>query len=208
MRRSSFRPILACAALAAVWLVSDARPGAAQRTPPIATFEARAMDTSGPTPTKGGRLEIAIERWSSEADEQHLVEAVPHGPDALLTALKNVRSAVGVVVSPGVQGTGDRARERRRQGLLFAREIKSSTGHRLVLATDEQLVFAGSTRDRARPRQNEFTLIDIRFGPDGKGVGKLGSAKETTYNKQTKTIELQNYDKLPVLLLDVTAAKR
>jgi hypothetical protein len=208
MRRSSFRPILACAALAAVWLVSDARPGAAQRTPPIASFEARAVDTSGPTPAKAGRVEIAIERWSTDADEQHLREALPRGPEALLTALKNVPTAVGVVLSPGVQGSGDRARERRRQGILFAREIKSPTGRRLLLATDEQLVFAGSTRERARPRQNEFTLIDIRFGPDGKGVGKLGSAKQTTYNTKTKTIELQNYEKLPVLLLDVTAAKR
>jgi hypothetical protein len=165
------------------------------------------MDTSGPKPTKGGRVEIAIERWSPDTDDEHLRAALPHGSDALLTALKNVRTAVGIVLSPGVQGTGDRARQRRRQGLLFAREIKDPTGHRLVLATDEQLVFAGSTRDRARPKQNEFTLIDIRFGPDGKGVGKLGTASDVVVNKQTKAFELRNYDKLPALLVDVTAAK-
>jgi hypothetical protein len=208
MSRLSFRSVLACAVVAIGCLALNVQTGAAQRVPPIETFEANAMDTSGPRATKAGRIEIALERWSTAADEENVRKAIPGGSEALLTALKNMSSAVGVVLSPGVQGTGSRARDRRKQGILFARDIKTPKGRRVILLTDESVDFSGSMRDRARPNKNEVTLVDIRFGADGKGVGKMGPASQVTYNKQAKTIELGNYDKAPADLVDVTSTKR
>jgi hypothetical protein len=208
MRLPNLRAIYVCAAVSAVCLAAGAHPGAMQRVPAIETFNGRAVDTTGPTPTKGGPIEILLERWSSDADDQTLRTALASGPEALLTALKSVSNGVAVVLSPGVQGTGARARDRRRQGLLFARDIKGPNGRRLIFATDEQLDFAGTTKERARPTQNEFTLLDIRFGADGKGVGKLGSVSQVKYNQQTKSFELENYDKLPAILVDLTSVKR
>jgi hypothetical protein len=208
MSRPSLRSVVACAAVAAVTLVVNAHPRAAQRVPPIERFEAIASDTTGPTPTRAGRIEIAIEKWSTVADEENVRKAIAGGADALLSSLKNMSTAVGLVISPGVQGTGTRARDRRRQPVLFARDIKTPKGRRVILATDEQLEFSGGTRERARPTKNEFTFVDIRFDADGKGVGKMGSASDVTYNKATKTIELANYDKAAADLVDVTSVKR
>jgi hypothetical protein len=208
MSRPSFRSVLACAVVAAVCVLLNAHPGAAQRTPPIERFDANAVDTTGPHPAKAGRIEIAIERWSSQADEDNVRKAIDGGSETMLSALKNMSSAVGVLISPGVQGTGTRSRDRRRQPLLFARDIKTPKGRRVILATDEQVEFAGGMKERARPTKNEFTFVDIRFDADGKGIGKVGAASDVTYNKQTKTIELANYDKAPSDLIDVTTMKR
>ena len=208
MSRPSFRSVLACVVVAAVCVSFNAHPGAAQRTPPIERFEARAQETAGPRPTNAGPVEIALERWSSEADEENVRKAIGGGSDAMLSALKNMSSAVGVLISPGVQATGDRARGRRRQPLLFARDIKTPQGRRVILATDEHVEFAGGMKERGRPTKNELTFIDIRFDAAGKGVGKMGSASDVTYNKQTKTIELGKYDKAPSDLIDVRPMKR
>src|SRR5258708_7542551 len=134
MSRPSFRSVLACALVAAVCGSFNAHAGAAQRTPPIERFDAKAQDTTGPRPTSAGRIEIALERWSSQTDEDNVRKAIEGGSEAMLSALKNMSSAVGVLLSPGVQGTGDRARIRRRQPLLFARDIKTPKGRRVILA--------------------------------------------------------------------------
>ena len=208
MSRPRVRSVLACAVVAALCVALNPHPVAAQRTLPIERFDANAVDTTGPHPAKAGRIEIALERWSSDADEENVRKAIGGGAEALLSSLKNMSSAVGIILSPGVQGTGDRARIRRRQPLLFARDIKTPKGRRVILATDEQVEFAGGKKERARPTKNEFTFVDIRFDASGKGIGKIGSASDVVYNKETKTIELGNYDKAPSDLVDVTTMKR
>jgi hypothetical protein len=208
MSRPSLRSVLACAVVAAGCVSLFARPVAAQRTPPIVRFDAKAQDTSGPRPASAGRIEIALERWSSAADEENLRKAIAGGSDAMLSSLKSMSSAVGVMLSPGIQGTGDRARVRRRQPILFARDIKTPTGRRVILATDEQVTFSGAKAERARPTQNQFTFVDIRFDAKGKGIGKVGPASQVTYNTKTRTLELGDYDKAPSDLIDVTTMKR
>jgi len=207
MTRRSLRPIVACLGVAALCLVS-VREGSAQRVPPIEKFDATAMDTSGPTPQKAGHIEIGLERWSKDADAEKLGAAAGGGGAALLESLKTVGSPIGVIISPGIQGAGARARERRQQAVLYARDIKTASGRQVVIATDEHLGFGELGKDRVRADKNELTVIDIRFGANGKGVGKIGLADQVTYNKQTKSLELAGFDKLPAGLVDVTATKR
>ena len=205
MSRRSLRPILASMGVALAICVLTVREGSAQRQPPIAKFEAEAMDTSGPTPQRAGKIEIDIEHWSKDGVGEQLGAAVAGGAAKLLDVLKIAGNPIGVIVSPGLQGLGARARERRSQSLLYARDIKTAAGRQIVLATDEHLGFAEPSRERVRSEANEFTVIDIRFGANGKGVGKIALADHVTYNKQTKSIEIAGYDKLPVSLADVTA---
>jgi len=190
----------------AVLLLAAARDGAAQR-PTVEKFEATAMDTSGPTPQRAGHIQIELERWSTEADAVALGAAVPGGSEGLLNAVKTFRP-LGVIISPGIQGAGDRARLPRQQSLLYARDITTASGRQVVLATDEHLGFGELRKDRVRSEKNELTVIDLRLGADGKGVGKIGLVDHVTYNKQTKSIELAGFDKLPAGLVDVTVTKR
>ena len=98
--------------------------------------------------------------------------------------------------SPGLHGLGARVRERRAHNFQFAQEIKTPTGRQVVIATDQHLGFGEPART-PRSSDYEFTLIDIRFGPDGVGVGKMATESNVAYNKEKKTIELGNYRTLP-----------
>jgi len=206
MSRRSLRPILASLGVVLAICLLSVREGSAQRQPPIAKFHAMAMDTVSATPQRAGKIEIDIEHWSKDGVGEKLGAAMDGGAAKLLDTLKNSGTPLGVIISPGLQGLGARARERRSQSLLYARDIKTASGRQIVIATDEHLGFGEPGKERVRSEANEFTVIDIRFGADGKGVGKIALADHVTYNKQTKSIELAGYDKLPTGLVDVVAA--
>ena len=88
------------------------------------------------------------------------------------------------------------------RNLKFAQEIKTPTGRQVILVADQHLGFGELGRD-FESSQPEFTLVDIRFGPDGKGVGKLASAAKVTFNTRTHLFEIENYASQPVRLSHV-----
>lgn len=207
MVRPGIRSMIAFVAVVAC-LAANVRHGAAQKRPPIARFTGMAVDGSGAQPQNVGRIEIALERWSGDTDAARLQSAIASGPEAMLMAIKTVGQAAGVLVRPGVQGLGARARLRRHHAVLFAREAGTPAGRRIVLATDEHLGLAEPGRERVRSEHDEFTLVEIRFASDGKGVGKIGPASHVTYNRQAAVFELRDFDTRPVSLVDVIDAKR
>ena len=196
------RPILAAAMVAATLLAASARPSAVETMSPVERLVATALDTSGPAAEYVGRIGIVIERWSSQADVERLRAAHQQGPAALLPAIQRARQRVGYLLSPGVQGKGARARMRRAQNLQFAREVRTATGRRVILATDHQLAF-GETARGARATDYDFRVLEIRFGADGEGVGKLGAESSVTYNRKIDALELKDYDARPVLLREI-----
>jgi hypothetical protein len=183
--------------------MSDA--GAARRTEFAAHLVARAVSVS--SPEDAGRIEIYVERWSTDEEFNNLLGTLKKGGSAkMLTVLEKQRVRAGVVLMPGVQGHGERVRSRTPKNFQFAREITSPTGRHLILASDERLGLGESQLD-ARKEVSQFSLMDIRLGPDGKGVGKIAAAGDVVYNPKTKTLELKDYAKKPARLIDVKAAQ-
>ena len=204
MSRVSVRPILAIA-FAAAFLAVSPRPDAAGTAAVIEHFVARAPSESDPAATS--RIDIMIEHWSTDQERDSLRETLLQGgPDALLPALQKVlKRPAGVVVIPGIPGAGARVRTRQARNVLFARDIETPKGRQVIIATDQYLAFGEPTK--TWPSDYKFTLLDIRFGPDGKGVGKLAPPGKVVYNKETKLIELENYAAQPVRLAEVRAEK-
>jgi hypothetical protein len=60
-----------------------------------------------------------------------------------------------------------------------------------------------------RPRVNDypFSVIEMHIGPNGKGEGKLSVATKITFDKDTKTVTLENYGQQPVMLNEVKREK-
>jgi len=198
MNRLTLRPILATAAAAIVCLAMSPRPGATGNLVPfVERLVAAAVNMTPGGPEPLGRIDIVIERWSTEVERANLLRTtIDGGPARLLPALRTVTRRAGFVQSPGRHGLGARARERRAQNFQFAQEIRTPTGRQVVIATDQHLGFGEPAR--TPPSSDyEFTLIDIRFGPDGVGVGKMAPESNVAYNKEKKTIELGNYRTLP-----------
>ena len=177
----------------------------AGRTDFAAQLVARAISTSGPE--DAGRIDVYVERWSTDEEVDKLLVALKEGgPGELLTVLERQRRRAGVLLMPGVQGHGERVRTRTPKNLQFAREIITPAGRQVILASDERLGL-GESRLDARKEIYEFSLMDIRFGPDGTGVGKVAAAGDVVYNPETKILELKDYDTKPVRLINVNSAK-
>jgi len=172
---------------------------------PFEKFSARAPSDSDPAGSS--RVEIMIQHWSSDEERDNLVAAFQqHGPDGLLPALHKVlKRPAGVVVIPGIGGAGARVRTRQARDVLFARSIETAKGRQVILATDRYLAFGEPTKEWSF--DYAFALLDIRFGPDGAGVGKVAPSAKVAYNKETKTIEVDNYGGQPARLTEVRSEK-
>ena len=149
-----------------------------------------------PNPT---RLEFVIERWSSDRERDELIATLKDkGSDALLKELQKL---------PRVGYVRDANRGTLGWDLHFARERKLEDGGRqIVLATDRP-ISAWEAFNRPRSADYEFTLADIRFDGDGKGVGKLAVAEKITTNRETGAIEIENFASEPVRLTEVTSTR-
>ena len=205
MNSMGLRTILAPVAGAVIYLLVGPWPSAIGGTPLVEQFAARAVSVSGDE--DAGRIGIYIERWSTDQELEALGAPLIRGDiEKALEVLRKGRTRVGVVLLPGVQGHGARTRTRTPKNLLFAREVQTSNGRRVIVATDERLGL-GESQLEARKEVYEFNVLDIRFGPNGTGVGKVASTAGVRYDPATKTLEVRDYSAQPARLIDVRSEK-
>jgi hypothetical protein len=211
MNDIGFGPLLVGAVSCLLAACAGSSPGVTshvrtvERTGFPAQLAARAISVSGPE--DAGRIDIYVERWSTDEELDQLLGALEkRGPGELLAVLERQRARAGVVLMPGVQGHGERVRTRTPKNFQFAREIITPAGRQVILASNERLGL-GESRLDARKEIYEFTLMDIRFGLDGTGVGKVAAAGDVVYNPETKILELKDYETKPVRLVNVQSAK-
>ena len=205
MNRGMIRPILAPLVGAALCFLLAPRPYAAATATNafIAHYVARAVDAADNG--DDGRIDIYIERWSSSQHRGALVEAMNNGPERLLPALESMRIRDGVLLMPGVQAVGPRVRSPRPRNLFYTQLVEGSGGRQIVVAADQHIGLGHYERWGAA-EDPEFTLIDIRLGPDGSGVAKAATATEVAYNATAQTFEIKDFASQPVRLREVKAA--
>jgi len=162
---------------------------------------AQAVDVA--SSENAGRIDILIQKWSTDDDLQRMRDAVPRRDQLeLLSLLHHTQRRVGIILMPGVQGHGARARLRTPRNLLFARQVITPSGRRIVAASDEHLGLCEPAID-ARRSVSEFNLIDIRLDPVGTGIGKVAVAEDLSFSADVGSLELKDYRKRPARLIDV-----
>ena len=214
MKRVTLRTLAALAAAAAIAVAMESRPGAAGRTgiPVVERLVATAQNITDNHPIPVGRTDIVIERWSTPEELERL-RAHSDPSMQMLDALQDVRRRAGTLFTPGLQALGTRSRDRRAQSILFAQQIETPSGRRVVIATDKRLGFGDAMPDpktwdgEQLSSEFEFTLFDIRFGADGVGVGKMAAQDQVAYNPAIKSFEIQNFAQEPVRLAGVRSEK-
>jgi hypothetical protein len=159
-------------------------------------FTAFAVDVSNTAPRGGATttVDIVINRYSSDADRDRLLEALDQGQDALLKALQKL-PVVGYLTTPGSL----------RYDIHFARQRPNPDGGRnIVLATDR---YIGMWEAANQPRTIDypFTLIQLQLNKNDEGVGKASIATKIT--KTDNYIELENFSSEPVRLNNVHKVK-
>jgi hypothetical protein len=151
-------------------------------------------------------MDIRVTRWSTPAERENLINtAVEKGQDALLRALQKMPNH-GKISIPGWSGP-DPHNARLGWVLHYASVTAGDDGgYRLGIATDR---YIGMWEARNQPRTIDypFSLIEIRLGKDGKGVGKMAVATKIDFDKKKKQLVLENYSSEPVRLNEVKIEK-
>ena len=138
-----------------------------------------------------GRVQIRIDRWSTEAERKRLVDVLQkEGASALLDDLRENRS-VGTIRTPDSLA----------YDLRYAHETRGEDGGRqIVLATDRPIDF-WETVSGSRTLEYPFTVIQMQIGPDGRGTGTLSYA--TKIRAYANIIELENFATAPTMLTQI-----
>jgi hypothetical protein len=140
-----------------------------------------------------GTIEIAVNRWSTDADRNKLMSVMmDKGPDKLLDVLQDL-PRMGYFRAPGNVGID----------IHFARRIPlPEGGERVVLVTDRRIGF-WEAANQPRSIDYPFTVIELRLNKDGEGEGKLSLATKIIADKENNIVTLENYDIQPVMLNNV-----
>lgn len=188
--RSLVRPLLLAAALVPF--------GASDASAADAVLRLRAFAVNMSGGGRAGTIDIVIERWSTDEEREKLrAVLVEKGSDKLLDALRDIKPRTGYIRTSTSLGWDT----------YFAREIPfGDGGRRIIVATDRPMSFM-ERRNQPRSVDYEFTLIEVRLDKNGKGQGKYAAAAKITYNKDTRTMEIENYGIEPVRLTEVTVEK-
>jgi hypothetical protein len=180
----------AALALAGAVFAQPATPSAqpSAKNPLLFTAFAVSMQAS-----VAGRVEIAIERWTTDAErEAFLTTLATKGQDKLIDQLQKIDGRTGYI----------RTSNSLAYDLKYCRENILPDGTRqIVIATDKPVSFLAVAR-QARVMDYPFSFVEMRFTKDGKGEGKLLVA--TAISIKNKRLELENYGQEPVRLTTIT----
>jgi hypothetical protein len=191
-----------CLAFLALLLLSGACASGGATVPAIERFTAFAVNlgvTPGPgaARARAGIVEIAINRWSTEAERDKLVAALQSGgQQALLQALQSA-PAVGYIRTPDSLGWD----------LHYAHQTVAADGSRHVFLATDRLIHMWEQIYQTRSVDYPFMLIELQLDSTGHGEGRLMVASKIVPNAAMKLVQIENFSTEPVLLEDVRAQK-
>jgi hypothetical protein len=165
-------------------------------TPSRTTFHAIAVNMSNVGSKGAEPIDITIERWSTDAEEARLRDAlVEKGSDKLLGELQKIKPRAGYI-RPSSGGLG--------WNIQYARRVDlPDGGYRVVFGTDRPMSFQ-ELWNQPRSAEYDFMLGELRIRADGKGEGKVVPRAKIEFDKDRNVIEVENYASEPVRLTEVT----
>lgn len=157
-------------------------------------FTAVAISSGGPRTTPvAANLDIVIERWSTAAERQRLIDAIRKGQSTALEVMREL-PRVGYIRTGSNLGWD----------LHYAHQSPGEDGgRRIFLGTDRPVSFA---EEVTRPRSIDypFTFIEMHMTGDGEGEGTLSRATRVTASDDGRFVQLENWGVDPVKLTEIT----
>ena len=188
--------LLALAAVGALVEAQSVKPSASDKV----TIDGWALSMSTVAPGANQTIRINIDRWSSPAQRQHLIETfLAKKQDGLLRELQK-QPEVGRFNFPGYMGPDPNSVMRLGTDIRYAMNFPNPDGgRRIVMITPRVIGFREAT-NQPRTYDYPFSLFELRFDKSGKGEGRMAYATQILFDKSKNTIELENYSSEPVRL--------
>jgi hypothetical protein len=160
-----------------------------------AVLRLRAIAVNTNARVRTASVDIVIERWSTPEETSSLKAVlVEKSDDKLLSALQKIKPRCGFARTSTSLGWD----------IYFAREIELPGGGRKIVLASDRPVGMWEARNDGRSMDHQFSLAQIQIGPGGKGEGKAIPRAQVTFNKEKNTLEIENYEREPVRLNEVT----
>ena len=163
------------------------------------TFRALARHT-GTGASGQTSISLNIDRWSSDAEHDALLEVVMEGNNQDIANALGDADSVGFLRTTGrTQGRGTGSWQ-----LRYARQTVDADGIRTIrLATDRPIVFVEAARQPRRSWDSQTTLIELNVDENGEGEGVLMAGVEFTVDAKNNNITLSHLSSSPVQLEQV-----
>jgi hypothetical protein len=160
------------------------------------TFTAFGVNLSNVGTGRNARVDITIDRWSTEEEREQLrTVLIEQGTEALYRALQKMKPVGHIRVNDSLGWD-----------LRYSRNITSGSTRRIVFATDRP-ISAREAIQQPRSIDYKFTIGELKVGPDGKGQGTLSVAVKAKYDPKDRVLELENFASEPVRLQEVKQVK-
>jgi hypothetical protein len=184
-------------AFGAALVVPMAASTAVAKEPELLRLRAFAINMNNAVRTN--TIDIVIERWSTDEEAANLKAVLlEKGDDKLLSALQKTKPRCGFARTSTSLGWD----------ISFARETPLPDGGRKIVVASDRPVSMWEARNSGRSMDYQFSLAEIRLPKEGKGQGKAIPRAQLTFNKETNTLEIENYDREPVRLNEVTVESK
>jgi hypothetical protein len=192
------RCVLGLAVAAAAWLAPSAPPLLAQANDAGAHYTMTLIDMDAPTGQVATPVDITINRWSSDAERDQVVNAIVEaGQPKLLSVLQNL-PPIGSIHLPGTVGWN----------LRYARHGGEQDGRDRIFILADRPVSFGELRDRPRSMDYPFAVIDLRIGSNDRGEGHLYFGAKVSVAPKTGALTIETYGIQPIMLNGVKREKK
>src|SRR6186713_1280249 len=183
-------------------------PVGAQSNLPSATDKMRitgwALNMSNIATGANDTIQITIDRWSSLAQRQRLIDTfLEKKQNGLLRELED-QPEVGRFNFPGYFGPDPNNVMRLGTDIRYAMNFPGEDGGRRIVIMTPRVMGFTELRNQPRTVDYPFTLFEMRFDRSGKGEGRMAYATQITFDKKKNQVELENYSSEPVRLNNLT----
>jgi hypothetical protein len=194
MQASRLQSVAALATLGlALALGLVAAPLPAEEELPL-NFDANAVNMSNMGPRGQVRLQIRVNRWSTDEERAKLMEA-------LKAQGRNSRELANTLFGKESVGT-IRESQSLAYDLRYSRSLPTENGRQIIMATDRRIAFAEAWRS-ARTLDYNISLIILDVDAEGRGEGQLMLGAEFSWNEETNQVEITHFASEPIRLRNV-----
>jgi len=194
MQRSRLRSVATVSALGlALVLGFVAAPLPAEEELPL-NFDAVAVNMSNMGPRGQIRVQIRVNRWSSDEERAKLMEA-------LVEQTRGGRDLANTLFSKDPVGTF-RELQSLAYDLRYARSNPIEGGRHIILATDRRIGLEEAWQ-ASRTLDYNVSLIILNVDEDGRGDGQIMLGAEFGWNEEKNLVEIEHFASQPIRLNNV-----
>jgi hypothetical protein len=153
---------------------------------------------SGP---KTGTIDFTIERWSTDAEREQLLAILKEEKDSYKVNQQLLKALQKMPKVGYIRTTTSLAWDLR----YAPQNPLPDGGRRIVFATDRPIGFREAA-NQPRSMDYPFTVVEMQFDKDDKGVGKILPGTKLFIDKDNNLV-LENYGQQPVRFNEIKKVK-